>query len=747
MSFKTIASDAAQRSAQTGADPINIIANDGARRAGRSGRMARVEGTELAQNDEPLLSRAKAALLIPSGSELAGEQSSDAEGIKANLANAEAVRNMSAPARLPVINLPQSKTSTSDLINTGARSRYGSRPGERRLDSEGNELIPSYDEGTDFVPEDQLAFIHRGEKITPAYENMVEGMKPLAPADKPAGMPRVQMDPNSTEPATISTQELGITKPKELISTEEKPEATGGTALADSWLKRNGMEKDVTVPSALQRPKIPGLNPIVLPPDKNAPMISEPLTGKAAYQAKVADYDKQYQDLMDKAEQTNDPAAREQAARVKDAKLAYQQAHSWGTPESAHPGVLGKLGHIGEMIASRAPFGIGTIAATIPGSEGYRAAQARGAEGQVKEASASRLQDAEAAEKTEETKEKENPQGKYLHTYVGADDKQHDVFQTANGIQDVVAGPALKENDPKQGAYDYLLHGGPNNSPLTDPETKQPYNPSTAYQRVQTYGQKPEKPVEDFATFYPKWLKDHPNAKDNSYSEALALKAFHEASQAPPQVMLLQPDAQGGQKAIVVKPGTTVSPEAVKPGEEAKINASTQKTFDTDYKKPATNVEKSYDMMDHAYQEYEDARAKGKDLPTGAQSMVALSTHLSTTFGNVKGARITKDMIQEHLGARGVSDKALVAFQKLSNGDVLSPDQWEAFHSLISESRTLSWQAAVKEAERKHVPINFLPDDLTAVKVPGHSASTIHASQLQDFQKKYPNGVVLSEKE
>ena len=92
--------------------------------------------------------------------------------------------------------------------------------------------------------------------------------------------------------------------------------------------------------------------------------------------------------------------------------------------------------------------------------------------------------------------------------------------------------------------------------------------------------------------------------------------------------------------------------------------------------------------------------------------MVALSTHLATTFGNVKGASITKDMIQEHLGARSVSDAATVAIQKLTNGDVLSPAQWSAFHDLIGNSRRLSWQIAATEAQRKAIPTNFLPPDL-----------------------------------
>jgi hypothetical protein len=117
-------------------------------------------------------------------------------------------------------------------------------------------------------------------------------------------------------------------------------------------------------------------------------------------------------------------------------------------------------------------------------------------------------------------------------------------------------------------------------------------------------------------------------------------------------------------------------------------------------------------MMDRAYNEYKDAKAKGKQLPTGAQSMLALSTHLSTTFGNVKGARVTKDMIEHHLGARSITDDALVAFQKLTNGDTLSSSQWTAFHDLVKQSRNVSWNIAVKEADRKHIPVDFLPDDI-----------------------------------
>lgn len=128
--------------------------------------------------------------------------------------------------------------------------------------------------------------------------------------------------------------------------------------------------------------------------------------------------------------------------------------------------------------------------------------------------------------------------------------------------------------------------------------------------------------------------------------------------------------------------------------------------IDKTYVKPANDVEKSYQMFTDAYNNRNNAK-------TGAESMLALSTHLATTFGNVKGARVTKDMIEHHLGARGIGDSALVAVQKLTNGDVLSPDQWDAFKSLITQSRNLTWDTTKKEAARRNVDVTgSLPADV-----------------------------------
>jgi hypothetical protein len=198
---------------------------------------------------------------------------------------------------------------------------------------------------------------------------------------------------------------------------EEKPKLTYGHVLAEDWLKHNGLNVDAMkapkefnqgsqeVPNAeegMSAPKALGqatpataqgpMKPIVQP---EAPTAGPEPTGKAAFQAKMQMYKDLHQSLMDKAAATNDPQYREQAARVQEAQLAYENAHPWGSKESAHPGVLGKIGHVAEMIGARTP-GLAPIVASLPGSELNRVAAAQGAQEQVKEASAQNAEENKA---------------------------------------------------------------------------------------------------------------------------------------------------------------------------------------------------------------------------------------------------------------------------------------------------------------------------------------------------------------
>lgn len=158
---------------------------------------------------------------------------------------------------------------------------------------------------------------------------------------------------------------------------------------------------------------------------------------------------------------------------------------------------------------------------------------------------------------------------------------------------------------------------------------------------------------------------------------------------------------------------------------------STKDKFNDKVLIKSDDTEKSYQMFQDTYNERKTAKS-------GAPSMLALSQHLATTFGNVKGSRVTKDMIHEHLGARSVSDAALTAMQKFTNGDVLSENQWNDFRTLISDSRTQTWNNTVRLAHAYGLPVtnDWYPSDL----VNGASGSTNRSSNSTSSSTGSTNG-------
>lgn len=232
--------------------------------------------------------------------------------------------------------------------------------------------------------------------------------------------------------STISTEEPTATEPKPKVSPEEQraidTDIKQGAGKGINGLTQIGLAKlhervlaksgeapteTSTVDGSIPQPTTPppameqrtaggGLTPISTnQPTSETPREQRDL-GQMEYKAKVADYDKKYQNLMDQAAQRDDPSLREQAGRVREAKLAYQQAHPWGAPESARPGILGKLGHAAEIIAARTP-GLSPIVATIPGSEGARADELAATQGEIKEAAGENVAEQTAQAKADKT--------------------------------------------------------------------------------------------------------------------------------------------------------------------------------------------------------------------------------------------------------------------------------------------------------------------------------------------------------
>jgi hypothetical protein len=186
-------------------------------------------------------------------------------------------------------------------------------------------------------------------------------------------------------------------------------------------------------------------------------------------------------------------------------------------------------------------------------------------------------------------------------------------------------------------------------------------------------------------------------------------------------------NAEAGYKKVQ----TQLAPQAldIKEGQaldkEQRANQQNFRAHDRLYVQPAEQSEQSFQIADKAYQDYETLRKQGKKLPTGAQSMVMLAQHMGTTFGSVKGTRQTKAMIEQHLGATGISDDAVKAWNKIVNGDELSPSQWTAFHELIAQARQQKWATAAREAGRYGVKTDFLPSDLSALAGPGGGQAAV----------------------
>jgi hypothetical protein len=377
----------------------------------------------------------------------------------------------------------------------------------------------------------------------------------------------------------------------------------------------------------------------------------------------------------------------------KIAQDEYDKAHPWGSDVSAHPGTLGKIGHVLGQVGQIAGGIVAPgIVANIPGTRLSRAIKEGGEA--AEEGQAENRETAKAGEETR-AKHEENVSQVNEQKLENAEEKLHnDQAKTLNERELGLRKQGLKPNptDPtgppipltredmseqEQAVLD--LKGAQTDSAAAKAAlTKIQADPNSpqskqALQRIQIMAKNAATAAEKLGLEKKKYLADYFGLDEN-----------------------LQPIA-----------GTQTTPEGKPVG--PKIAGSGQKAiseFNKNYEKPANDVETGYQKFLDAKKDY-DAGA-----PTGAASMVALSQHLATTFGSVKGARLNKDLIQEHKDAIGWLDRIERYGDMVGSGQQLSKDQWNDFGKLIGNTRKLAWQTAVKEAKRGNVPIDFLPPDL-----------------------------------
>jgi len=105
----------------------------------------------------------------------------DSPGLRARARETNAVLNTVNPRpEPPAKKLP---VSPKDLVNP--KAKYGSRPGEKRIDvTEMAKSLGSYEKGTDYVPKTGPAILHEGEAVTPAKDNPMNPYAKIAESTK-----------------------------------------------------------------------------------------------------------------------------------------------------------------------------------------------------------------------------------------------------------------------------------------------------------------------------------------------------------------------------------------------------------------------------------------------------------------------------------------------------------------------------------------------------------------------------------
>lgn len=403
----------------------------------------------------------------------------------------------------------------------------------------------------------------------------------------------------------------------------------------------------------------------------------------------------------------------------------YKQAHPFGADVSAKPGVWGKIEHglakagniAGDVLAP------GTMA-LIPGTDLNNRAQRAGQQRGFTAATEAQEKQAQTGLAKAQQWGAMNPGAKTI-----AEDTAAMNFraQAAEGLglqpgtpeyQRFVGtgtmAPNVPGKTPAEQTYDKLLT-------QTNPATNKPYTAQEALAEV-TKAPPTNETAED-ARFekiqsdaqLKKPISPEDQAWANAYKERKALgpQATAAAGAANATLTPLINPTTGemmgtfNTKTGEMKPLAKTAPGGATTAAGAGVGNKQIEAFNKDYVNPAEAIERSYQMFQDAYKAIQSGDAK-----TGAEDMLLLSQHLGTTFGQVKGSRMNKDLIQEHKDAIGIQDKIERFGNTLASGAQLSPDQRKEFDGLITNMRNLTWQIATKEAARNKQPVNFLPPDV-----------------------------------
>jgi hypothetical protein len=152
----------------------------------------------------------------------------------------------------------------------------------------------------------------------------------------------------------------------------------------------------------------------------------------------------------------------------------------------------------------------------------------------------------------------------------------------------------------------------------------------------------------------------------------------------------------------------------------------------------------SLQKLQGSYQQFSgilDDLDSGKPM-SGATSVVALfnAVGISATPLAGKGFRINNNVIQEHVGARGLDQAAYQKILGLKEGDVITPQQVRDYAQIAADVYKNAYVNTADEAHRQGLPADFLPQG-GGRKIDGTTAKIYAAAIAHQIPQLTDEGV------
>jgi len=154
-----------------------------------------------------------------------------------------------------------------------------------------------------------------------------------------------------------------------------------------------------------------------------------------------------------------------------------------------------------------------------------------------------------------------------------------------------------------------------------------------------------------------------------------------------------------------VAPERATIPKAAQ--KEIDENLATARGFD--------RLEKAQgDILKGVQEHGEPGPMGGGPYLNGPESMQFIANHIAMTFGAVKGARVGRDIIQEHVKARDLGQELEAIAQHVLSGGVITYQQAQQMAETAKINRKTAWAQAKQAAENYGQPDAVkLPSDLS----------------------------------